>query len=637
MNKRFKKYLIGSIAAVAVMLSAFTNIAYAQSKINAQNYEIYTGDYNGDGLTDILLKAIPSTDFAFLLVDEISLTIPVNANLINFILEQQANGSYILIADPPQADVDHSSWVLAGAQDFDFFHGDFNGDGLIDTLIRSTNPVIPSFIILSASDLAATSLSQVINSNDFTVSFADGTIEILDINNDGRDDIRLTLGANSADIISNPDGTVQESSGNPNPGPTTDYSAPAENPYSLTNGVGAIPGNFNVSSTGRANYRIPLRIPPSIQNIAPEFALNYSGQNFNDVFGVGWFMEGVSEITRCGTTIVQEGYIDGVNFNASDKFCLNGQKLIAVTGSYGANGTVYRTETESHSRIVSTSSGTNPSSFTVHRPDGTIETYGGGNSTQTDSSGANIYAWKISQLKDRQENYVTFNYTKNAAAGKHQLQSIQYTGNFLSQLTPQNEIKLIYGARTDVIRTFSDSHFEQIDERVTRIEIWLKGSKIREYRLGYTNASGTAMSLLNSIQDCPIVGATEYCIPATTFAWGAFNNLITFSSAQTSTDTSSYPNGNQFDDQKYHIGDVDGDGQDDLIWTYLDSSNNRLGRVLWLADADGNGFTFESKDEDTGFLAASVDLDKQEYLTGDFNGDGKTDLVYVANFNNEVF
>ena len=41
-----------------------------------------------------------------------------------------------------------------------------------------------------------------------------------------------------------------------------------------------------------------------------------------------------------------------MNLNAHDRFCLDGQRLMLVSGSYGASGSVYGTEKEGFSRVT---------------------------------------------------------------------------------------------------------------------------------------------------------------------------------------------------------------------------------------------------------------------------------------------
>lgn len=126
------------------------------------------------------------------------------------------------------------------------------------------------------------------------------------------------------------------------------------------------PGEFAVSPTGAATYTIPIRVPPGTAGMEPKLALVYNSQAGNGLLGVGWSLSGLSAITRCPQTVAQDGVKGGVNYDANDRFCLDGQRLVAISGVYGADSTEYRTERESFAKIVSYgTAGNGPAWFRV--------------------------------------------------------------------------------------------------------------------------------------------------------------------------------------------------------------------------------------------------------------------------------
>src|SRR5262249_23593408 len=126
------------------------------------------------------------------------------------------------------------------------------------------------------------------------------------------------------------------------------------------------PGGFRVSETGAAVYEIPIKVPPGTAGMEPKLSLVYNSQQGNAVLGMGWSLSGLSAITRCPRTLAQDGISGNVNYDWDDRFCLDGQRLIAISGVYGQDGTEYRTERESFSRIISYGvAGNGPAYFTV--------------------------------------------------------------------------------------------------------------------------------------------------------------------------------------------------------------------------------------------------------------------------------
>src|SRR5271154_3908637 len=175
-------------------------------------------------------------------------------------------------------------------------------------------------------------------------------------------------------------------------------------------GLMATDGNFAVSASGEATYTLPITVPPGTAGIVPQLSLSYSSHRGDGILGPGWSLAGFSSITRCPQTIAQNGAITGVNFTATDRFCLDGQQLVAVSGAYGANGTVYRTEIDSFSEVISYTSGsvTGPAYFEVYTKGGQILEFGNSSTSAVPVTGPAAGAtasWLLDKLSDQSGNY----------------------------------------------------------------------------------------------------------------------------------------------------------------------------------------------------------------------------------------
>jgi hypothetical protein len=171
--------------------------------------------------------------------------------------------------------------------------------------------------------------------------------------------------------------------------------------------LGYLPGSGSVSSTGTYIYTIPIEVPPGRAGMAPALALRYSSNAGNGVLGVGWTLSGLSIISRCGQTFSTEGISNGVHLTdfvstpeaERDRFCLDGHKLIAIKGSYGADQTEYRTEEDSNLRIISISNSPasvmqGPDLFKVTLPNGHNLTYPAPTVTQWSATASGLKAAK---------------------------------------------------------------------------------------------------------------------------------------------------------------------------------------------------------------------------------------------------
>ncbi len=72
-----------------------------------------------------------------------------------------------------------------------------------------------------------------------------------------------------------------------------------------------------------------------------------------------------------------DNFRGGVNFDMNDRYCMDGQRLILVSGTYGVAGSEYRTELDSFSKIVASgTAGNGVASFTVQTKAGLTMEYG---------------------------------------------------------------------------------------------------------------------------------------------------------------------------------------------------------------------------------------------------------------------
>jgi hypothetical protein len=90
---------------------------------------------------------------------------------------------------------------------------------------------------------------------------------------------------------------------------------------------------------GQFTYSIPIKVPAGRAGMQPTLSLEYASNGGDGLLGMGWSLSGLSSITRCGWSLAVDGRVDGVDFDETDRFCLDGSKLVAVSGPYGAHGT----------------------------------------------------------------------------------------------------------------------------------------------------------------------------------------------------------------------------------------------------------------------------------------------------------
>jgi RHS repeat-associated protein len=373
----------------------------------------------------------------------------------------------------------------------------------------------------------------------------------------------------------------------PSPGGAADPLVPTDTANGLA--VGRTVGTGGVTNDGAAQYTLPLWVPPGRAGLQPDLSLLYSSRGPNGLLGMGWSLGGFPRITRCRRTFAQDGgarQVDFVDGDQGDRFCLDGQRLVAVGGTdgpgsvYGADGTEYRTEQDMHAKIVSYApDALGPSYFRVYLKDGRILTLGGGGSgldkfegQRAHVSGASWlvdysqsvrYAWGISRMEDRAGNYLTVKYgvTVFPNFGYEQLpQSIEYTASSRDpSVAASRSIEFLYENRPDPSVAFVSGLRLQQTRRLQRVEMrWHPDANtstlLRSYRLQYRNDSASKRSLLSQVQECD---GADVCKPPTRFGWSlglddSFSEVGTKLAVNVDRDSQS------------EIGDLDGDGRDDI-------------------------------------------------------------------------
>ncbi|TPG35401.1 FG-GAP-like repeat-containing protein [Flavobacterium pectinovorum] len=250
--------------------------------------------------------------------------------------------------------------------------------------------------------------------------------------------------------------------------------------------VGSTPGELSVSLSGAATYNLPIAVPPGINGVVPQISLAYNSQSGSGNAGYGWNIAGISTIGRIASTKFHDGVIDPVDFDNLDRFTLDGQRLIVkngTIGAYGANLTVY--ETESFSNVKITSYGVHPNGanygpayFIVEYPDGSKANYG--NSTDSRS----ITDWAITYWENPQGVRISYNYslTNNIL----DITSVKY--GTLTNITPINEIKFNYGPRGRSEQSYIGGQSLSKTKILSSINVIGNGVGFRNYFLDYISS-----------------------------------------------------------------------------------------------------------------------------------------------------
>ena len=193
--------------------------------------------------------------------------------------------------------------------------------------------------------------------------------------------------------------------------------------------VGRIPGEFATTATGAAAYVMPIDVSPGLGGLSPAVALSYNSQTGDGHAGLGWTLTGFPKITRCPLTRAVDGRVQGVRFGAQDRFCLDGQPLVLLSGAYGGDGAEYRLEIHGNERIISRGrQGVGPLWFELRQSDGLVKRFGNDADSRVEAAGnGEVMAWALNEVEDRFQQRVSYTYTEDSAKGEHYPAEVRWT------------------------------------------------------------------------------------------------------------------------------------------------------------------------------------------------------------------
>lgn len=443
-----------------------------------------------------------------------------------------------------------------------------------------------------------------------------------------------------------------------------------------------------VGQGGNAGYTYPIAVPPGIGGMAPNFSLSYSSGGVNGPVGTGWSIQGISMITRCAGSKATDGVARSVDYGVDDKLCLDGQRLIQTNqagtvspsqsgDSLGGSGQVreYRTERDMYARIRSYGAyGNNPANgpayFKVWTKSGLVYEYGvNSNATanaQIVSQGRSasvtnvVVAWPVSRVRDAAGNYMDFQYEQRDVAWgsgdwsgnplpghEWNLMEVRYAGN--GTQVPSSRIIFDYvdrpdnpGAAQDRAETFHKTAKNVSVRRLSAIRTYTNwpsaqqdatvppgAVRVKGYSLTYDVGPNTGRSRLTRIREC--ASTDQRCLAPVKFEYAAGVDAVELTPNMTFNQGPLANLVMQSAAGNYGIlrGDFNGDGKVDIIrW-----SDNPAENRLFLSGATPGSFV-----EAPQFNITDTNLFKSDdcytSLITDVDGDGLPDIFRYTSATN---
>ncbi len=328
--------------------------------------------------------------------------------------------------------------------------------------------------------------------------------------------------------------------------------------------AGSTTAKFSVSQNGGATYNVPIFVSPGTNGMQPKIAITYNSQAGNGLLGRGFDLTGLSVISRVPATLAQDRFLDPVDFDGNDRFALDGQRLVNIYGAYGGNGTRYRTEQETFSRVISYGrSGDGPSFFRVWTKDGIYMEFGGTSDSRIEIPGStSVLLWRVNRIQDRSGNYMTIRYLEDRGTGESVPYRIDYAGNTIRRSLPYASVLFSYQWRTDPSTHWISGRRILIRRRLTQIRSLYGNTLVRSYTMGYGLRGPNRETRLVSLTER---GSRGKSLAPIRFTWGS-HGVENFSGARRVLNTFARRVGGwSVKENPRLLADVNGDGKADIV------------------------------------------------------------------------
>ncbi|MFC5050071.1 toxin TcdB middle/N-terminal domain-containing protein [Rubritalea spongiae] len=410
--------------------------------------------------------------------------------------------------------------------------------------------------------------------------------------------------------------------------------------------VGSLGGELNVTNTGAATYSLPISVIDGVAGMAPNLSIDYDSTSGNGLLGKGFTIGGLSSITRMATSMDVDGYHDGIDFDDNDRFALDGQRLVCISGTYGLDNSEYATEIDSFVKVTAYGqSQSGPKYFVVQTKEGLTKYYGQTNASSLvfntsghPDKGAKL-TWLLDKIEDSSGNSITFTYSQDPSSELRYISGIQY-GSASHRLG----VVFVTEARADKIPHYVSGTDFSLSRRLRAIQVTNGGIISHQYVLEYTNAPLPEVSKLEAIEYRDFsTGKTM----ATSFEWQENTRSKTFQPREKwytfQSEAEAYIQNRSDAGHIYaDLIDMDGDGLLDRVY----KDHPTLGGGIYVArnisslnSSNGNGFAAAER----WFYSSSKDEQNRLVWTNDsnicsmmvdVNGDGLIDKIDHCDYAN---
>ena len=239
--------------------------------------------------------------------------------------------------------------------------------------------------------------------------------------------------------------------------------------------VGSVPGSFDVTLSGSSTYSIPIKIAPGAAGTEPKIQISYDSQAPAGALGAGWYLSGLSVITRGPKEQAVDGESGGVKLSNDDALYLDGQRIIPVASPSGVGASLrreFRKTSDDQTRIFQIGPDLEHSFFLAQTKGGITVVFGNSENV-SGSPGDSVVRFSDNRVLgfaeslaiDTTGNAIEFHYDQNHN-GDYNISRIDYTshgqlsddGKYVTDRRPFASLTFNYVPASTSLETFVAGH-----------------------------------------------------------------------------------------------------------------------------------------------------------------------------------
>ncbi|HEV7671108.1 MAG TPA: FG-GAP-like repeat-containing protein [Thermoanaerobaculia bacterium] len=439
----------------------------------------------------------------------------------------------------------------------------------------------------------------------FLMSFASITSAIAEVGRDSDDSPVKSPSLSTPEPQATPAPDEPEASAEQSPPPQSLLSS-AETHSPVDLGKTSVNSGFKLEPNtldGSMRYELPLAIPPGRNGLQPSLSLLYSSRPSQEtnLVGRGWS--------------ISIPYIELKNYVGSEHLYDTSAFYSSLSGDLVSTSdpTIFKPKVDDGDFLQYTLSAN--AGWTVTDKRGTVYKFGQVSSAQQfdPSNSAHVYKWMLQEVRDTNDNYISYSYTKDS--NQIYPDVITYTGHGSSP--GPFDIHFTKELRNDTAASTAEGFAVNTRYRISEIRAEVSDAWVRKYALAYATGDNGERDILTSITESGYDGSIVLSLPTSTYGYQSATDSW---SEATSWDIPEPTVESDYSDSGTRFADVNGDGLPDLLRRDASSSVNKVYMN------NGTGWTYNSSWTIPLAITDGATVHPGTLLV-DVNGDGRIDIV----------